>query len=40
MGYVKLHPFIIRFQVQRGIDDPNRYKSYGDCVRKMIRNEG
>ena len=29
-----------RFQVQRGIDDPNRYKSYSDCVKKMIRNEG
>lgn len=29
-----------RFQIQRGPDDPGRYKSYADCVKKMARNEG
>ncbi|XP_003390974.2 PREDICTED: uncharacterized protein LOC100637563 [Amphimedon queenslandica] len=38
-----MHPLDVvktRFQVQRGPDDPTRYKSYSDCVKKMIRNEG
>ena len=29
-----------RFQVQRGVDDPTRYTSLLDCVKKMYRNEG
>ena len=29
-----------RFQVQRGVDDPTRYSSLLDCVKKMYRNEG
>lgn len=31
---------LIRFQVQRGADDPTRYSSLLDCVKKMYRNEG
>ena len=29
-----------RFQIQRGPDDPTRYKGLIDCVRQMVRNEG
>ena len=32
--------FVLRFQIQRGPDDPTRYTSLLDCVKKMIRNEG
>jgi hypothetical protein len=38
-----MHPLDViktRFQIQRGPDDPTRYTSLLDCVKKMIRNEG
>ena len=32
--------YFYRFQIQRGPDDPSRYTSLIDCVKKMIQNEG
>jgi len=45
-GFVEvciMHPLDLiktRFQIQRGADDPTRYNSMLDCVRKMYRTEG
>jgi len=45
-GFVEvciMHPLDLiktRFQIQRGADDPTRYNSMVDCVRKMYRTEG
>lgn len=45
-GFVEvcmMHPLDLiktRFQIQRGADDPTRYSSMLDCVRKMYRTEG
>lgn len=45
-GFVEvclMHPLDLiktRFQIQRGPDDPTRYTSMLDCVRKMYRTEG
>lgn len=45
-GFVEvslMHPLDLiktRFQIQRGPDDPTRYSSMLDCVRKMYRTEG
>ena len=38
-----MHPLDLvktRFQVQRGPDDPQRYKSLADCFRRIYRSEG
>ncbi|XP_070576586.1 mitochondrial 2-oxodicarboxylate carrier-like [Ptychodera flava] len=38
-----MHPLDLvktRFQVQRGPDDPNRYKSLADCFRRIYATEG
>ncbi|XP_078673155.1 mitochondrial 2-oxodicarboxylate carrier-like isoform X2 [Branchiostoma floridae x Branchiostoma belcheri] len=38
-----MHPLDLvktRFQIQRGPDDPQRYKSLADCFKTMWRNEG
>ncbi|XP_078000825.1 mitochondrial 2-oxodicarboxylate carrier-like [Glandiceps talaboti] len=38
-----MHPLDLvktRFQVQRGADDPHRYKSLADCFRRIYRSEG
>jgi len=46
IGFVEvcmMHPLDLiktRFQIQRGADDPTRYNSMLDCVRKMYRTEG
>ncbi|XP_060790150.1 mitochondrial 2-oxodicarboxylate carrier isoform X2 [Neoarius graeffei] len=29
-----------RFQIQRGVNDPNSYKGLGDCFRTIFRKEG
>ncbi|KAK3091986.1 hypothetical protein FSP39_024259 [Pinctada imbricata] len=45
-GFVEvsiMHPLDLiktRFQIQRGPEDPNRYTSIIDCVKKMYRHEG
>ncbi|XP_046377481.1 mitochondrial 2-oxodicarboxylate carrier-like [Haliotis rufescens] len=45
-GFVEvsiMHPLDLiktRFQIQRGPDDPQRYTSMADCVKKMYRSEG
>ncbi len=45
-GFVEvciMHPLDVvktRFQIQRGVDDPTRYKSLSDCFRTMYRTEG
>ncbi|ESO08547.1 hypothetical protein HELRODRAFT_110114 [Helobdella robusta] len=45
-GFVEIclmHPLDLiktRFQIQRGIDDPNRYLSMFDCIKKIYRIEG
>ncbi|XP_074649021.1 mitochondrial 2-oxodicarboxylate carrier-like [Tubulanus polymorphus] len=45
-GFVEvslMHPLDLvktRFQIQRGPDDPNRYKSLADCFRRMYKTEG
>ncbi|CAD5113710.1 DgyrCDS2874 [Dimorphilus gyrociliatus] len=45
-GFVEvclMHPLDLvktRFQIQKGPDDPNRYKSIVDCFKKMYRQEG
>ncbi|KAK2160720.1 hypothetical protein LSH36_127g01019 [Paralvinella palmiformis] len=38
-----MHPLDLvktRFQIQRGPDDPQRYKSLADCFKQMYRSEG
>jgi len=38
-----MHPLDLiktRFQVQRGPDDPTRYKGLVDCFIKIYKNEG
>ncbi len=38
-----MHPLDLiktRFQIQRGADDPTRYKSLLDCFKRIYRNEG
>ena len=45
-GFVEvciMHPLDLvktRFQIQRGVDDPTRYKSIVDCFKTMYRTEG
>jgi len=45
-GFVEvclMHPLDLvktRFQIQRGPDDPNRYKNLADCFRTIYRSEG